>query len=373
MNDDATDTIKPLTIDPTTGQIRFKTIGFPGEPYSMVLTNIYEGTNSHLNRIPPEGAPGLYNVTFVLGKPGIRSFPENEIKFAEFMYGDSHLAILRPAFPAPNDAVKLRLEIKVQRESFVFIGVANEGGFLAKLETEPFHALNRNEAQYRSTRVVQMVLSEYAAHLDIPLQVDLIEVTEVATQNKSLSLTATFLAACSTYPIQEYDEEFANLAALYREALVSNTPAYRFLCFYKTMEFSRKRRERLDRKLKQKSQPVREGERIPTGHSDQLSWLKAIFGGSREWEPLALNQLFPSESRGKKLTTVFDTQLRPLRDRIAHGILDSSQYLHVDDPGAMRDIAKWLPFLRCAVRRVLKNDFPNHYLSYLNEDGSIKS
>jgi len=30
-----------------------------------------------------------------------------------------------------------------------------------------------------------------------------------------------------------------------------------------------------------------------------------------------------------------------------------------------------LPFLRCAVRRTLENDFSGHYLPYLNEDGRL--
>jgi hypothetical protein len=357
--------------EPNPAKINIKRTGFPGEPYSMVLTNIFKDPDSHLNQVPPWGLPGPYQVTFVLGRPGSRAFPENEIKFAQFMRGDSHLAILPPAFPAPIDAAKIRLEVKVEGESFVFEGLANEEGFLAKLETQPFHAQNRNDAELRSTRVVQTVLSEYSASLDIPIQIDLIEVTEMATSNKSLTLIASFRTGGSSAPIEAFDPEFANLAALYREALISNTPAYRYLCFYKILEASRKRRERLSRKLKKQYRPIREGEHIPASHAEQISWLKAIFVGQDDWGELALNQVFPAEVRGKKLTALFDSQLRPLRDRIAHGILDSGKYLHVDDLAAVREITKWLPFLRCAVRRTLKNDFPGHYLPYLNEDGSI--
>lgn len=351
--------------------INVKSMGFPGEPYSMVLTNIFKEPDSHLNQVPPWGLPGLYQVTFVLGRPGIRTFPENEIKFAQFMRGDSHLAILAPAFPAPEDAVKIALAVQVEGESFVFEGLGNEAGFLAKLETKPFHAQNRNDAELRSTRAVQSVLSEYSASLDIPLQIALIEVTEMATSNKSLTLTASFRSGGSSAPIEAFDPEFANLAALYREGLISNTPAYRYLCFYKILEASRKRRERLGRKLKKQYHPNRDGESIPSSHAEQVAWLKAIFIGPHEWGQLTLNQIFPQEARGKKLTALFDSELRPLRDRIAHGILDSGDYLHVDDLAAVREITKWLPFLRCAVRRTLKNDFPDHYLPYLNEDGSI--
>jgi hypothetical protein len=306
-----------------------------------------------------------------MGKPGVKGSSEREIQFAEFMRGDSHLAILAPAFPAPADAVKIRLEVHIPPESWIIHGVANEEGFLAKLETQPFDAQNRNQAEIRATRVVQGLLSEYSARLDLPLQIELVEVTEIATANKSLTLVSPFLAAGSSSPIEQYDVEFANLAGLYREALMSNSPAYRFLCFYKILEVSRKRRERLGKKLKKAYQPIRLGERIPDSQEDQRKWLEAIFVGPREWTELMLRQVFLPEVTGKKLTALFDGPLRALRDRIAHGILDSGQYLLVDDLASTREISRWLPFLRCAARRTLKNDFPTNYLPFLREDGSM--
>ena len=116
---------------------------------------------------------------------------------------------------------------------------------------------------------------------------------------------------------------------------------------------------------------MRFGEVIPTTHTEQLAWLKAIFVGPREWKELTLNQIFPMEFRGKKLTALFDGPLRQMRDRIAHGILDSGTYLLLDDLTSTREITKLLPFLRCAVRRTLKNDFQKHYLPFLNEDGVV--
>lgn len=362
----------PKTKDKTlNARLDLKSLGFPGESYSLVLTNIFKEPDTHLNSVPPWGLPGLYQVTPVLGKPGTRIFPENEVKFAEFMEGNSHLAILAPAFPAPADAVKIRLEVKSQSDSFVFEGRPDKAGFLAKLQTQAFQANNRNDAEMRATTAAQSVLSDFAANLDIPLQIDLIEVTEMATANKSLTLIARFLSGGSSAPIEAYDPEFANLAALYRQALISNTPAYRYLCFYKILEASRKRRERLSRRLRKEYRPVRLGEVIPATHPEQVTWLNAIFIGPREWQELTLNQIFPLETRGKKLNAIFDGPLRQMRDRIAHGILDSGSYLHFDDLNSVREITKWLPFLRCAVRRTLKNDFPEHYLRHLKEDGTM--
>lgn len=355
------------------GAIHVPVAGFPGELHSMMFTNIFDAANNHLNRFPPGGIPGQYKVTFVLGKPGIKGFPDREIRFADTMCGDSHLAILAPAFPAPADADRIRIDIKVESESLVLNGQANEMGFLAKLETHPFHATNHNDAELRATRLVQGLLSEYSAQLDIPLQIDLIEVTELTTHNKLLTLVAPFTTGGSSAPIEQYDREFANLAGLYREGLLSNSPVYRFLCFYKILEVSRKRHERMGRKTTKGHLSKRHVERVPESESDQLLWLRSIFPGQRRWQQLTLNQIFILEVRGKKLTALFDVPLRTLRDRIAHGILDSGHYLLVDDPAAVREISRWLPFLRCAVRKTLRSDFPERYLAYLGEDGSIKS
>ncbi|RRA48869.1 methylamine utilization protein MauJ [Acidipila sp. EB88] len=357
--------------DPEQRKINIGGIGFPGEPYSLVLTNIFKEPSAHLNAVPPWGLPGLYEVTLVLGKPGVRTFPENEVKFADFMEGSSHLAILSPAFPAPADAMRIVIAVEGETDSFVFEGSPDKGGFLAKLHSKPFQAQDRNDAETRATKAAQSVLSEYSANLDIPLRINLIEVTEVATSNKSLALMTPFQSGGTSAPIEAYDPEFANVAALYREALNSNTPAYRFLCLYKILEASRKRRERLIRNLKREHRPVRIGEVIPTTHAEQIAWLKAIFVGPRKWEEITLDQIFPLEVRGKKLTAVFDGPLRRVRDKIAHGILDTGSYLHFDDLTSTREITRWLPFLRCAVRRTLKNDFQNHYLQFLREDGTV--
>lgn len=278
-------------------------LGFPGEHYSIVLANIFGEPKAHLNATPPEGLPGLYQVTIVLGKPGTRAFPENEIQFSAFVKGTSHLAILAPAFPAPENAVQIRIQVKVESEVFLLDGWPDEAGFLAKLETQPFQATNRNDAEMRAAKAAQCILSEYSAALDIPLQIDLIEVTEEATENKSVTLVSPFLSAGTTIPLETYDAEFANLTSLYREALVSNTPAYRYLCFYKILEVSRRRRERLGRKLSKENRPIRVGEIIPATHPEQVAWLNAVFVGPRSWHEITLNQIFPPEVRGKKSRT----------------------------------------------------------------------
>jgi hypothetical protein len=107
------------------------------------------------------------------------------------------------------------------------------------------------------------------------------------------------------------------------------------------------------------------------GAREKIAWLNAIFIGPREWTELTLNRIFPPETHDKKINTIFDGPLRQMRDRIAHGILDSGSYLHLDDRTSTREINKWLPILGCAVRRILKNDSPEHYLRFLQKDGTV--
>jgi hypothetical protein len=73
---------------------------------------------------------------------------------------------------------------------------------------------------------------------------------------------------------------------------------------------------------------------------------------------------------GKKINNLFDNQLRPLRDKIAHGILDSGEFLLLDKQEDLELVGKWPPLMRCLARRVMKNDF-KEYLEFLNEDGSV--
>src|SRR5271155_4008969 len=102
------------------------------------------------------------------------------------------------------------------------------------------------------------------------------------------------------------DPEFEHTVALYREALNSNTEIYRFLCFYKILETSRKRRERLGRKHKATLKPIREGEQIPPRiKSEMESWMKALFHVNRDWDDGVLGQIFIPEILGKKINNIF--------------------------------------------------------------------
>jgi hypothetical protein len=352
---------------------RRKLIGFPGEGQGVLAVPHYIGDKDHLNAHGPKGAPGLYSAGFVLAKPNTRNSPENEIKFADSLRGDSHLAIAKPAVIIDIDPDQVVMSYKTVSGELHFHGYPNEEGFLAKLISDPFFAIDRASAQRLAATAVQGILSNLSSQLDIPLIIEIVEVTELATQSRGVSFVAPFAAVSMAVrgAGSFNDPEFEHGVALYREALNSNTPIYRFLCFYKILELSRKRRERLGRKQKSALRPSRQGEQVPLRDKDAMTqWLNALFYANRDWDEGIFDQVFIPEALGKKINNLFDQQLRPIRDRIAHGILDSGEFLLLDKVEDRDTVSKWLPLLRCLARRVMKNDF-KEYLEYLEEDGTI--
>jgi len=351
-----------------------KLTGFPGEGTGILTVPHYIGDKAHLNAHGPNGLPGHYIATFVLTKPNARNSPENDIKFADLLRGDSHLAIAKPAVVLDIDPDQVLMSFNSASAKFAFHGYPNDAGYLAKITSEPFFATSRKDAEKASTNAIQSLLSNLSAQLDIPFIIEVAEITEVETNSRGISFVAPFpgtpMAIRGSGSIR--DEEFEHVAALYREALNTNTPLYRFLCFYKILETSRKRRERLGRKFKKNLTPSRPGEHIPLSDKSEMeAWLKAIYHVSRDWDEMILGQIFIPEVLGKKINNIFDTQLRPIRDRIAHGILDSGEFLLLDRSDDRQTVSKWLPFIRCAARRVMKNDFAEHFLAFLAEDGAI--
>jgi hypothetical protein len=126
------------------------------------------------------------------------------------------------------------------------------------------------------------------------------------------------------------------------------------------------RRERLiNEAVKAGQKPRSLVERVPTSETDFQKFLDPIYH-IREWHPLALNQVFPPAIRGKKFNQIVDDELRPLRNEIAHGIMDSGELgISADDLVKLEKVNHWLPLTRTMVRRMLKNDFGSEFLSHL--------
>ena len=367
---------KPPETMPTSTEVR--TMGLPGQAQHFTVAYHFADRDDPRNVGGPRGFPGKYKVTFVLARPGFSLVPEREHRFAgDKLRGDSHLAITKPAFTPPGnpDADQIRLYGETEDGQFVFTGLPNEKGFLGRIVSEPFDAASMNDAERKAYRAVASSLSNWSAHIDTPLYVYQVETTEVRTGNTQMSVTNPFWEVpFAVAPTAQLKPEFRGYAGLYREALNSNSYVYRFLCFFKIIEGILTRRARLGVEAKKTGASFsRPAEVLPSKPEEYVPWLNAIFPVRGEWDAMALDSIFRKGVVGRKIKYVIDNELYPLRVEIAHALFSESgePTLYADELLHVERVNKWLPLTKCIARRMLKNEFPGEFLSYLREDGSI--
>ncbi len=346
--------------------------GLPGQPQFLVLKPVYADGDPR-NDLPPGGLPGRYRVVFTLARPGILPKPETEFSFDADVPGDSHLAITRPAVASRDNPNANEIEVETQTEDggLLFRGLPNRAGFLGRLMTE-LDAANFSDAHHKAYRAIACMMSNWSAHLDIPMTIWRTHITAVDTRAVQISVVNPFLAMPLGGMIADaaITAEFRGLIGLYREALENRSSAYQFLCFFKIVEGIRNLRERANADARQKGQQPhrRPSWRVPLNVADFEPWLNAIYPG-REWDDMAVDSIFIEEARGRKLNELIDS-LNGLRVEVAHALSEQTGIVSLDADEALHiaRVNKWLPLMKCIVRRMLKDDFPDEFLSNVSDD-----
>ncbi len=348
--------------------------GIPGEEQFLAAIPHFREPSDVRNLGGPEGLPGKYKVTFVLSRPGFPLEGEHERKFSEQLQGDSHLAITGSRAASSEDSAidYIEMEGNTRDGFFKFKGYPNTKGFLGKIESQPFEADSFGEAQQKAHRAVSPFLSDWSIHLDIPLHIYRIEATELRTLGKVINFVVpSWEVPWSVAPTANLRAEYRGYASLYREALNSSSRVYRFLCLYKIIEGVLARRRRLGEEARNKDERFsRPEESIPSKSEEFTPWLNSIFSVRPDWDEITLESIFRKEALGKRIKYVVDGELHQLRTDIAHALLSESGELtlSVDEALHIERINKWLPLTRCIARRMLKNEFPDEFLSHIKED-----
>ena len=345
--------------------------GFPGQLQQLHVVNQFPSDDPR-SLIPSGGAPGMYEVTFVLKRPGFPLVGERQVSFSSGLLGDSHLAICPPAYAPPGgeDVDRILLQSNGDDGQIEFIGTANQGGFLGKLTSRPIRAHDRFQAEEITFRALAPSLSEFSLQLDIPLEIAQIETKDLSTESCQVTITVPFFdVPMIVAPFSRTEPEFRGVASLYREALNSNSPVYQFLCLFKIIEALKARRKKLHRAAKAANlnQTPTPSETFPTAYLDIRNWLDALFYVRPEWSLAALNSAVPFEVRGRSFDEVIASQLNPLRVNIAHALFeDSGRELTIsyDELPDTRKIARLVPMVKCIVRRMMKTDFRDAFLAH---------
>jgi SEC-C motif len=356
--------------DPNAPEEKVFLVGFPETYQTLHMLYRFKGDDPR-NALPLAGTPGLYEVTFILHRPGYKLQGEHHFSCSSGLRGDSHLAISKPAYAPPGnpDADQILIAGLTEDGQFQFTGLPNEQGHLGKFVSAPFFAKDRGHAEEIAYRAIASSLSNMSIHLDIPLEIGVRETKELANGSTSISLVSPYLAApMAINATANFGSEFRSYAALYREALNTDTPVYQFLCLFKIIEALRARRTRLTREAKKNggayTSPT---EQMPTTDAEVRLWLEGLFYVRREFDLSTFQSAVPIDLRGRLAPDVIENVLNPLRIHVAHALFGNGGELPLssDDLTHTHKITHRLLVTKCLARRMLKADFPNDFLNHL--------
>lgn len=339
-----------------------------GLQMQLIVRPCYKKSDDPRNDGGLDGLPGEYMVFFVLDRPGFQLYDEYKCDFTpsqkdNFNRGNSHLKIKNFAKDIRDSCVMI--DVMNNNRQFAFIGCPNEKGFLSTFKVK-LNASSLSDAEQKAYSALSPLLSNYSVFLDIPLYISEIHVTEVRTQTLCMTKINPFREVTISFDIPfegGYAEEFLFCASLYREALNSNSCNYQYLCFYKIIEIAIRYVKSLNFKAKKSGKPAIDcNERIPKDTHEQINWLNYIYPFKSQWSQKELDIIFLKEAVDKKLNSVIQNQLRPIRVDIAHAFLDSGKLtLLVDEKQHIDRVTRWLPLAKGIARFLLKRGFPDQF------------
>jgi len=264
--------------------------------------------------------------------------------------GDSHLAV--PGI--------FRIDANVERETITFEGTANSRKFLAKFAAT-CRAQNINDAREKCYRALTPVLSNFSLKWDVPLAVCQIDVKELRKGTLQMSHRNPFQEISLKGQFEfALNPDLRVYGSIYREALITESIDYQFLCFFRLIESVRARRVRLAREAKrQGGQHKKPRETYPRTRAEAEVFLNLILPvRTSKSDQLVLDAILVPEALGKEFSVIIETYLKPIRDNIGHTLLQRAEELvSIDDHRSRQRVEKWLPPTKCIARAMMKSDF----------------
>jgi hypothetical protein len=205
-------------------------------------------------------------------------------------------------------------------------------------------------------------LSAWSLNLDVPVHVETIQVTDLTTYITSLRTKTPHFEMNwgGTGELPFFLDELCQYANVYREGLNTNSLFYRFLCFFKIIESIIARRGREAAEQRAAGKDIQRGyEVIPEKKEELLALLKRLYSWRDTWDAMAIEQIFPKEVLGKKVTWIKEKHLYGIRCGIAHALLEKGEItIILDKIEHIQQVNKWLSLCRIIARWMLLNEFP---------------
>lgn len=340
-------------------KLGLKAFGIPGEEHRLTITPVHENGFEP----SPSGSAGKYRITFVLRRPDSPIEPTSNFDFdAEKHTGTSHVAISAPAarfaddrFNTPGTTLQIEVTTGDGRRFSAFAS-PNQDGYLSDVVLE-MHASHFQEADVNARLLIEPVLSAISTQHDVPLLVSHIVIKEIATEVVQRTILTPFPVVAGANIPAVQSAEARTLIGYYRDALNSNDPEWRFLCFARIVEQLWKwqsSRNAAGENLNFDLERVQ----IPTDPAAVEQWVRSAFPSTADLDEGAINDAVPTEARGLTTNEVIVRYIRPLRADIAHGLFERGLLPPTKNDVEHADkVRKWLPMLRCIARVHLKAVF----------------
>jgi Methylamine utilization protein MauJ len=267
-----------MTILSTTEKLRVR--GVPGEEQNLLV--VFSTTDFPMGS-RPISVPGSFRVQFLLARPGHLKFSETEPSFLTKIVGDSHIGITKPIHErnSDKDIIGMVLNTRGGNWQLQFNCVVNDAGYLGKIVVE-LPAKDYIEAEAVAFRALTPFLSAWSVTLDVPVNIETIQVTDLTTHTDMLRIQSPFIEMKPAGGVTTaLSEEFCQFASLYREGMNANSPFYRFLCFYKVVESIYLRRSETAKRAKLRGEiPRKYDEDVPlTKDAMKVFWSFCTHGG----------------------------------------------------------------------------------------------
>lgn len=169
-------------------EVAFSPWGVPGERHKLIVAPVFKGTSGPT---PDDmrGRPGKYRVQFPLARPGYPLRKEREHQFIDDVVGTSHIKIAKPkAERGVHDPERMLLQL--HGKNYQFVGIPNDEGFLGKLVCE-LDADSNATAEKDAYEAITPFLSAWSINIDVPIHVETVQVTDLATHHSSLIFSPT--------------------------------------------------------------------------------------------------------------------------------------------------------------------------------------
>jgi len=269
----------------------------------------------------PQGQPGQYTVSLVLGRPGVTPvFHEHVAVEALLSNGDSPCRL-------PDGGQTLEYTARVRNATFTARLITNAQGRISRVDVT-LRAKNIAEARLLAYDAVRPLLSWWAFQHDTPVAVVMDEVKELATYTQSWWVGLEGPEATVYLPTRPealpLTPPARALLSAYHEGIALSHPLYQIVAFFRVIEGVRADRVRQARKTRQSAMTV-SGSGLPNVLPETFPTdATAVLGydaPDMEWKQ---NEVL-SKALGQVFEQVYQDLKGTHRNAVAHLTLDTKK------------------------------------------------